>query len=536
MSKATLDVDDRSLSRTTKKLEGAIERAQHQAVQDALEDAIDEGQERIRNKEAIWKWQTYESFKWSRYGTNHYHILNTASYAGVVDKGAKFKDHPPADSLIPWVRENLADWHPVQEEARDRLDINPDEPLDPSGDDDDPSGDSPSTFTDYSGDDASSTSDDNSPNWADVKDDSSTSMDSGGTSSGGGVGWGDVSEVDDSMHDPGEDDDGSFDIDSAPYTFQPMGDKQRLQNFGTPTTVSGALAGKIDYTSSKSVVTGTFDSDFTYDVLPVDHEDTMLNFLRFSYHEDPVDTIISDIQTWKESAFSKEGAHLEAIAKAQYDIDAPIRGADQFDVPEVTPEQKQVFHELSIASQEYLNTHYSTSGQLQLYRGLRSHQVAVFSKSMIEKPRADSWNAEDTVIQNYTMDTEIAEKFSEGIEVATTVDADGEVILGPDFVLDDNHDGLRNSEVWVVGGEHQFSADTMSISGHMADDLMKKDPFQYTESELEAIELLVNAMYNEGTHITTDAGASWLREWLRAYEDAFGESKTLEDKIEEIIQ
>lgn len=528
MAKATLDVDDRSLAQTTKKLERAIDRAQHKAVADTLEDAIDEGQERIRNRDAIWKWQTYESFKWTRLRPNRYHILNTAPYAGAVDEGARFKDHPPADDLIPWVLDNLQDWHPIEEEARERLNLDPDDPLDPSGDDDDPGGDSPTRFTDYSGDDASGSS--GGGTWS--PDTSSTK--GGSSSSGGGIGWGDVAEVD--SHEPEEDDDGSFDMDTAPYTFQPMGGGQQLNDLGRPTAISGAITNHVDYDATTSVVTGTFESDFEYDVLTPEMENTLLDYLRFEYGDDPVDTLVSDVQTWKESAFSQEGAHLEAIAKAQYGIDAPIRGEDTFDVPEVTPEQRQAFHELSIASQEVLSRHYATSGKLQLYRGLRSHQVAVFSKSIIENPGADSWVAEDTVIQNYTMDTEIAEKFSEGIEVGTTVDLDDEVLFAPDFVLDDNHDGLRNSEVWVVGGEHSFSGDTLTVSGHVADDLMKKAPWQYTSDELQAIELLVDAMYDDGVHITTDMGASWLREWLRAYEDEFGDSPELEDKIEEIIQ
>jgi len=296
------------------------------------------------------------------------------------------------------------------------------------------------------------------------------------------------------------------------------------------------MSDNVDYNDITTVKTGTFESDFEYNVLSPNQEGTMLDYLRFEYDDETVDTLLSDVQRWKEAAFSEEGAHLEAIAKARYDIDAPIRGEDQFDVAEVTPEQQQAFHELSIASQEILSRNYGTSGKLQVYRGLRSNQVSEFAKSIIEKPRDEMWQVEDTVIQNYTLDTEIAEKFSEGVEVSTTVDIEDEVLFGPDFVLDDNHGGLRNSEVWVFGGQEGFAADTLSISGHRADQLMSKAPFNYTPEELQAIELLVRAMHGDNINITTDAGEAWLLEWFRAYEEEFGDSPELEDKIEEIIQ
>jgi hypothetical protein len=536
--KASLDVKMRSVAHTTKRLERAIERAQHQAVSDTLENTIDEGKQSVYKGDAIWKWQTYESFKWTRFRSNSYHVLNTAPYAGAVDKGADFDDHPPADDLVPWVLDNLQDWHPIEEEARERLNLDPDASLDPTGDDDDPSGDSPESFTSYGGDNS-----DIDSTWSPGGDDSSRSSgygssdyfsddDSSSSSSGGSVGWGDVSETDDGP----EDISGQFTVGTAPYSFRPLRSSQLLSDIGNPTVVSGSISDLIDYDDVTKVTSGVVGSDFTYSVLAKSTEDALLSKLRNEYGDAAVDTITSDIQRWKETTFVEEGAHLEAIAKQRYNIDSPIRGEDQFDIPEVTPEQRQAFHELSISSHEVLARNHATSGKLQLYRGMNTTQSANFVKSIIENPRADSWNVETSVIQNYTLNPETAEKFSQGIEIGTTVDLNDDVLLAPDFVLDDTHDGLRNSEVWVFGGDRGYSADTLTIDGHLANDLMKKAPWNYTEAQLEAIELLVNGMYEKGTKIETQNGAAWLREWLDAYEDEFGDTENYKDKIESIIQ
>jgi vacuolar-type H+-ATPase subunit H len=115
-----------SIEKEIRQAEREIEKAVDEGVtgeNGILQEAIDRGQETISDAERVWHKQVLNGFMTKVKSENPkvYQIFNRAKYADVVNEGAEYDSPPPADALLPWVRDHLylfdAEKYPTARDA-----------------------------------------------------------------------------------------------------------------------------------------------------------------------------------------------------------------------------------------------------------------------------------------------------------------------------------------------------------------------------------------------------------------------------------
>ena len=493
MGRIRLNVDEKSLTRTIKKVENAVEEDLGDATDDVLDEAIDKGKQRIENEEAIWRAEVLGK----RMGTEFdytelseaetYVIYNTAMHAGIVDEGAQFSSRPNVSRLIPWVLSNLDDWHPFE-------------------DDDD---------------------------------DDSIDLDGGDSGGGGGLDAiaSQIGTVTEEQETRGNDvvHGDITGVDTNPYDASVFSTRtNRKQN--NPTPLSYDLQDEVDITDTRTITAKHQTAEWKHEALDDDQQAAFLAKLRDEYGDDTIDQLLDNLYQWKKGTYSEEAQWFEKIAKANYDVDADIRFPTDFDAPEPDQETLEAYHEMNVLSANFMRTYFTdNSGNIDAYRGFRGTQSAQLAAEILSNPDKEKWYFEDTVLQNYSLAENVAHEFSEGVEVEVTYNVNDHQMLAPDFVLWDSIDtSNRDAEVNIVGGNRHFSRDKLSFSGEDVDDILTKDVSRFTQGEHDALKLLVDKMYTKEQLVTDPDMADRLQRWADEYDAEIGDDADIFDKVDAV--
>lgn len=488
MGRIRLNVEDKSVNRTSKKVERAVEDALGDATGSVLDDAIDKGKKRIEDEEAIWRTEVlgktmHADFDYTELSeAETYVIYNSAIHAGIVDEGTQFKSRPNVTRLIPWVLENLQDWTPFE--------------------DDDDTDDS----IDFSGDDSGGL-DSIASQVGTVTEEQETT--------GPEVAHGDITGVD-----------------TNPYDASIFEVRTNLKQ-NKPTPLSYELHQDVDFSDTTEITAKHQTSEMTHKALSEAQQDAFLNDLREEYGSATVDELLDNLYTWKKGTYSEEAQWFEKIAKTNYDVDSPIRFPSDFDAPEPDQDTLDAYHELNVLSAEFMRRYFTdTDGSVDAYRGFRGTQSSQLAAEILSNPDNKKWFFEDTTLQNYTLSEDIAHDFSEGVEVEIVYNVDDHQMLAPDFALWDSIDSTnRDAEINLVGGNRHFPREKLSFSGIDVDTILTKDVTKFTTSEHEALKLLVDKMYTKEQLVTDPNMADRLSRWADVYDSDIGDDADIFKKV-----
>lgn len=466
-----IDVDMRSLKRTLAKVESSVEDALDDATENALDEAIRRGKEHIKDEEAVWRREVLGRTMHAEFDWTE--LSDSEVY--VIYNSARHAGvvDEGADFESPPDADNLVPW--VLDNLRD---------WDPEG---------------YDGD-------------------------------------GDPS---DGMGDRGSEDDDEF----APGNATIVGDRHiyddgvfgvyHNRRVGNPTPYSYDLSEKVGYHRTESV-SPFFGAD-SYEVLNSNEEGVMISELKTQFGDDRVNDFLDKIGTWKESPLTEEGQFLEKAAKQAYEIDADLRGEGSIQSPDPDDEYVELFHELSIASQEVLNQNVADdNGKINLYRGMNEYQTGELGEEVFNNPEASRWSHSDTVFQNYTIRKDVADEFAKGMEVEVTADVEDNTLLAPDFIFEDSIQFIRNAEVHAVGGDRHFSRDSVTFNGYSPEVILDKKLDDFSPDEHDAMKAVVDNMYDRDAFVENDEGIDRLNKWANEYDSVIGDDPDIIEKVDDI--
>jgi hypothetical protein len=486
MAKLELSVDNRSLKRTTSNVEDAIEDALSDAAGDVMDNAIDIGKQHIKDKEAVWRYEVlgktmHADFDYTELTkAEKYTIWNSSRHAGIVDEGAEFDGLPNYTRLIPWVLDNLNDWHPF----------------------------------DYDGDDG----DDG---------DSSVDVDPG---EGLDAIASQIGTVTEEQEEEGGYVHGSdFIMESSPYDSSLFG-VYTNGKVGNRTPATYDIGQAVNYRNTKDRQAQYLEGYWTHVALADGDRKEFLSQLRDRFGDDDVDSVIGAIDGWKNSTDSAEARFLEKLARGNYDIEAPLRNS-QHSVDDPTEGELAVYHEMVAASQEFINIHYADNkGKVTAYRGMDDEQTNQLAAEMFNNPEADRWQFQDSVAQSYTLSEDIGDEFSQGVEVEVSFDVDDHLLDAPDFILETNDEG----EIHLVGGARSFSREQIEFNGIDPDVLLSGDISKFRTDEHNAMHDIVDSIYKEEGLISDPEMSQRLTDWAAEYRRDIGDDSDIEDKIDAI--
>jgi hypothetical protein len=427
----------------------------------------------------------HAEFDWTELNDREYYIYNSAIHARVVDSGRQYDELPNLTSLIPWVQDNLQDWHPFE----------------------------------YNKEDESETVD----------------TDTGGGLDALAAQVGTVTESQETENSSLRGDPQEIVNEREPYDDSVFGVYTNGEQ-SNPTPFSYSLSKDIDYRDNKEIEVNQFKSSYTHNALSADQQQKIIERLKSEFGDENVQNVLDDLYQWKKGTYSQEATRFEKLVKEKYDVDAPVRLPDEFDAETPNKAMQNAYHEMGIISSEFLNKFFADDkGKVTAYRGFRQEQVAELGAKIFSNPDDNNYRFDDSVIQNYTTAESVASGFATGLQIEITFDVNEHLLLAPDFVFWDSIDtSNRDAELNLIGGQRQFSRDQLSASGVDVDVLTEKSLDKITVTEHQAIQSLVNTMYKQEALVSNPDMSKRLTDWVEQYKSDVKSNTDIGEKVDAI--